>query len=246
MDSFIADQICVPQATPIATAIGIPDTHLVRLAERKIEVSRELASRQEPDLKGPLAREDGQLLDQIRDTPAQSLLDVVMKLRVLDAVENFSADLGSKHAEGDYFRHWKGELLRDAERLCRLQQSGDASCGQHRAVESAQGPIANNVTQPHHVASTESPRKTNADELSALQWFWANSVVIGQADGFTTTVVTMPTEQAATLYKLIGDPPDNPPFPDFSDDAADPARWKTLANWVCHQITLHIQEEGRS
>lgn len=62
-------------------------------------------------------------LSHIRDTPAQTLAGIVMKLRVLDLDEPFSADPGAEEEDGDFWLHWKGEMLRDAERLAGLPRS---------------------------------------------------------------------------------------------------------------------------
>jgi hypothetical protein len=91
---------------------------------------------------------------------------------------------------------------------------------------------------------SEGAAASDAAKLKALFLVWANSLEAGKANGFTTLIVTMPTEQADTLCRAIGDAPDDLPVAWFDQDAADLATRKNLAAWVSRPIALQMPNSG--
>jgi len=64
---------------------------------------------------------------EIMETPAETIVGIVAKLQALDVFERFSLDPGPDHVDSDCYIHWRGEMLRNAERLAGLPLSLPAS-----------------------------------------------------------------------------------------------------------------------
>jgi hypothetical protein len=115
LDLLAAQQPLAPTPTS--------DVRLVALAEvcrRLLAIEKVADAIGENFMWDALGRMSCPMLDELRDTPARTAVGIAAKLRAMDGFEVFSADGGGTTLEGDYFGHWKGELLRDAERLAGL------------------------------------------------------------------------------------------------------------------------------
>lgn len=74
-----------------------------------------------------LTRRADALETEIMETPAETIVGIVAKLRAFDIEGRFSLDPGPDHVDSDPYEHWKGEMLRDAERIAGLPLSLPAS-----------------------------------------------------------------------------------------------------------------------
>jgi signal transduction histidine kinase len=120
MREFISLNITEAFGLPTEAAIAAADAYEAKIEEarERLGVDQASARLEEAD------NEQDRLLDEIRDTPSQTLTGIVAKLRVMDLIEPFSAHGGVENIAGDYWLHWKGEMLRDAERLAGLPVTG--------------------------------------------------------------------------------------------------------------------------